>query len=85
MSKLHPPPYLPKILNIAETIKGGIASYLNILEHQKNDIGCNFEYLIPESHADQLSNKTPFTHRYSRGILGVLGLTKEIIRINGSI
>ncbi|MDH1007227.1 glycosyltransferase family 4 protein [Pseudomonas nicosulfuronedens] len=81
MKKL-PPPYLPKILNIAETIKGGIASYLNILEHQKDEIGCKFEYLIPASHADQLSNKTPFTHKHSRGILGILGLTKEIIRIN---
>lgn len=84
MNKITTPslsPSAPKILNIAETIKGGVASYLNILEHQKKDIGCSFLYLIPESHIDQLASSSAFTHKYKRGILGTIGLAKEIIKI----
>ncbi|AIY41797.1 Glycosyltransferase [Collimonas arenae] len=68
------------ILNVAETIKGGIATYLDMLEHFSGDFNCNFEYLIPAAQADQIASKRIQPHAYSRKGLGPLLLAAAIVR-----
>lgn len=63
-----------KILNIAETIKGGIATYLAELELGQQVLSCEFAHLIPAVHSGELKALRVFTHQGSRSLLGLMKL-----------
>jgi len=67
------------VLNVAETIKGGIATYLDTLEHLSADFNCHFSYLIPAAQADQLNAGRKHFHAYSRAGFGTLKLALAIV------
>lgn len=67
------------VLNVAETIKGGIATYLDTLEHYSQDFNCRFEYLIPVAQTDQIVSRKVQPHAYSRKGLGPLRLAAAIV------
>ncbi|MEO6919861.1 MAG: glycosyltransferase [Collimonas sp.] len=69
------------ILNVAETIKGGIATYLDTLEYFSKEFNCDFEYLIPAAQADQIVSKQIQPHSHSRKGLGPLRLAAAIVRL----
>ncbi|WP_211474277.1 glycosyltransferase [Collimonas humicola] len=69
------------ILNVAETIKGGIATYLDTLEHYSSDFNCQFEYLIPAAQTDQIASRQIQPHPYSRKGMGALRLAAAIVRL----
>jgi glycosyltransferase involved in cell wall biosynthesis len=68
------------ILNVAETIKGGVATYLDTLERLGADFNCSFAYLVPASQADQLNAERVYFHQHSRDGLGPLRLAIAIVR-----
>ncbi len=68
-----------KVLHVAETVKGGVASYLNLLERQAAEMHCEFYFLAPASQRDQLDVVHLLTHRHRRSLTGVLGLARAIL------
>lgn len=69
-----------KVLHVAETVKGGVASYLNLLERQAGDLQCEFCFLIPASQRDQLTAAQVLTHEHRRGLIGIVGLARAILQ-----
>lgn len=70
-----------RVLNIAETIKGGVATYLAGLELGQDALGCEFAHLIPVAHTHELQAARIFTHRGSRSPLGLLRLAWRAIAV----
>ncbi|AEK61826.1 glycosyltransferase family 4 protein [Collimonas fungivorans] len=68
------------VLNVAETIKGGVATYLETLERLSADFNCRFDYLVPAAQADQLKAERVHHHSHSRGGLGPFKLALAIVR-----
>ncbi|WP_211464150.1 glycosyltransferase [Collimonas silvisoli] len=68
------------VLNVAETIKGGVATYLDMLEHLSDNFNCRFTHLVPASQAEQLNAERVHCHPYSRGGLGPFKLALAIVR-----
>ncbi len=70
-----------RVLNVAETAKGGIASYLNILEHQREALNCEFSYMIPEAHKDQVLSDKVIAHECGRGLFGTFALAVKLVSV----
>ena len=72
---------LPKVLNVAETIKGGVATYLAGLSSGEGRIGCQFSYLIPESQRKELAVERCYFHSGNRSFIGTFKLMYSLIAI----
>lgn len=70
-----------KVLNIAETIKGGIATYLSGLESGADTLACEFAHLVPLAQVDELKARRVFTHGGSRSPWGLLKLMRKTISV----
>jgi glycosyltransferase involved in cell wall biosynthesis len=72
-----------KILHAAETIKGGIASYLEeVLPYQINDFGRGgVLVLVPDGHADCLSEFADNIVTFSRKSRGIAGLWHFVLQL----
>ncbi|MBH3432027.1 MULTISPECIES: glycosyltransferase [Pseudomonas] len=69
------------VTHIAETIKGGIATYLNVFESYSQNLEFQNTYLIPQHQRSELrsnSNTKIFTHEGSRKPLGFVKLVLAI-------
>lgn len=68
-----------RLLNVAETAKGGIASYLNILGRKREALNCEYSYLIPEAHKALVISENVIAHECGRGVLRTFLLTVKLV------
>jgi glycosyltransferase involved in cell wall biosynthesis len=68
-----------KVLNVAETIKGGIATYLAVLDKGKALLNCEFFYLIPKAQASHIDVVRSYAHGAKRSMGGLLSLAWRTI------
>ncbi|PMQ02587.1 D-inositol 3-phosphate glycosyltransferase [Dyella sp. AD56] len=68
-----------KVLNVAETIKGGVATYLAGLEAGQAALGWECAYLIPGAQSESLKAERVFAHDGSRSPAGLLRLAIRTI------
>lgn len=78
-----------KVLHVAETVRGGIATYLNELHpHQSASFGRgNVSYVVPSDHRDDLVNiedeavtTFPRDGRNAKGLFAMLSATMRAVR-----
>lgn len=69
------------VLNVAETIKGGVATYLAALEAGADRVDCRFSFLVPESQWAELDAGDMHCHSASRSILGMVRLALRILEV----
>lgn len=67
-----------RLLNVAETAKGGIASYLNIPGLKREALSCGFSYPIPEAHKAQVISVNVITHECGRSVFGTFLLAVKL-------
>lgn len=70
-----------RVLNIAETIKGGVATYLSGLECGSDSLACEFAHLVPLAQAGELQAPRVFTHDGSRSPWGLFRLMCKTISV----
>jgi hypothetical protein len=67
------------LLNVAETAKGSIPSYLNILGLKREALNCGFSYLIPEAHKAQVISDNVIAQRCGQGVFENLSATDKLV------
>ena len=67
------------LLNVAETEKGGIASYLNILGLKREALNYGFSYQIPEAYKTQVISDNVIAYKCGRGVFANLSPAVKLV------
>ncbi|WP_223529535.1 glycosyltransferase [Pseudomonas sp. GL-R-19] len=68
-----------RLLNVAETAKRGIASYLNILGVKREALICGYSYLVPEAHKAQVISDSVIAHDCGREVFRTFLLAVKLV------
>jgi glycosyltransferase involved in cell wall biosynthesis len=71
-----------RVLHVAETIQGGIATYLSILQAGSAKLDCDFHYLIPASQSLEVDDSRVHRHGSGRTILGIASLCLRTVKLS---
>lgn len=74
-----------RVLHVAETIKGGVATYLASLDAGAGRMGCRFSYLIPASQQAEFEAEHIHLHSARRSLWGILGLARRMVAVRREI
>ena len=69
-----------KVLHVAETVKGGVATYLNLLSHVTGQ-QCTNVFLVPENQRTYIENESVGFSSTGRGVSGLLSMFKAFYRL----
>ena len=69
-----------KVLHVAETVKGGVATYLNLLSHVTGE-QCTNVFLLPENQRTYIESESIGFSSSGRGVSGLLSMFKAFYRV----
>lgn len=69
-----------KVLHVAETVKGGVATYLNLLSHV-TDAQCSNTFLVPDNQRTYIDSESIGFSSTGRGLPGLVSMFKAFYRV----
>lgn len=69
-----------KVLHVAETVKGGVATYLNLLSHLTGQ-HCTNIFLVPENQRTYIDSESIGFSSTGRGVPGLVSMFKAFYRV----